>query len=88
MQESSFGKRPDLILVDGGVGQVGAAKAALAKLGEDIAVMGLVKDSHHRTDHLFFEGRKIPLKEIRPSIDSFTACRKKCIDLLLLTIGN
>ncbi len=62
LQESSFGKRPDLILVDGGVGQVGAAKAALAKLGEDIAVMGLVKDNHHRTDHLFFEGRKIPLE--------------------------
>ncbi len=61
LQESSFGKRPDLILVDGGVGQVGAAKTALEKLGEDIPVMGLVKDAYHRTSHFYFEGREIPL---------------------------
>lgn len=66
LQESAFGKRPDLILVDGGAGQVGAVQAVLQKLGEDIPVMGMVKDRHHRTSHLFFEGRDIALDRDTP----------------------
>lgn len=40
---------PDLILMDGGVGQVNAAKAVLEEYALDISVFGMVKDEHHKT---------------------------------------
>lgn len=40
---------PDLILMDGGVGQVSIAKEVLDKYGLDIPVFGMVKDEHHKT---------------------------------------
>jgi len=40
---------PDLILMDGGAGQVSIAKEVLAQRGLDIAVYGMVKDEHHKT---------------------------------------
>ena len=48
--EDYFGEKPDLLLMDGGKGQVSAAKAALAgtKLA-DVPLFGMVKDDHHRT---------------------------------------
>lgn len=42
-------EHPDLILMDGGVGQVNAAKAVLAERGLSIPVMGMVKDEYHKT---------------------------------------
>ncbi len=48
-------KRPDLIMIDGGKGQVDAAKEVLEnQLGLDIPVAGLVKDDRHRTSELIF----------------------------------
>lgn len=61
LQEEGFGKKPDLILVDGGKHQVGAAETVLMELGLEIPVIGLVKDDRHRTDSLFFEGQTIKL---------------------------
>ncbi len=50
--------RPDMLLIDGGRGQVNAVKEALAgKLG-DIPICGMVKDDHHRTRGLFYENRE------------------------------
>jgi len=40
---------PDLILMDGGVGQVSVAKEVLDGYGLDIAIFGMVKDEHHKT---------------------------------------
>ncbi|MDD4163784.1 MAG: excinuclease ABC subunit UvrC [Eubacteriales bacterium] len=40
---------PDLILMDGGVAQVSAAKEVLSGYGLDISVYGMVKDEHHKT---------------------------------------
>ena len=46
----SFGKLPDLIMMDGGRGQVSAAKEALAGTAlADVPLYGMVKDDHHRT---------------------------------------
>ncbi len=45
----SLGTPPDLILVDGGRGQVHAAKEALSALGIEIPVFGMVKDDYHKT---------------------------------------
>lgn len=52
-------KYPDIILIDGGKGQVSASKKALDELGINIPVLGLVKDDNHRTDHLLYNDRDI-----------------------------
>ncbi|MBQ2719485.1 MAG: excinuclease ABC subunit UvrC [Clostridia bacterium] len=45
----SLGTPPDLILVDGGRGQVNAAREALRAAGAEIPVFGMVKDDYHKT---------------------------------------
>jgi excinuclease ABC subunit C len=57
------GEPPDLILIDGGIGQVNAAKGILDKLGLDCAVAGLAK----REEELWFPNAKQPLKLDRNS---------------------
>jgi len=57
----AFSKLPDVIFVDGGKGQISAAKKALAALGMDIPVCGMVKDDRHRTRGLLYEGKEVPL---------------------------
>ncbi|WP_125982351.1 helix-hairpin-helix domain-containing protein [Loigolactobacillus iwatensis] len=55
---------PDLILIDGGPGQVTVAQGVLEdQLGLLIPVAGMVKDQHHRTDHLLFTGQIVPLEK-------------------------
>ena len=46
---ASLGEAPDLILLDGGVGQVHAGKAVLGELGLSIPLFGMVKDDYHKT---------------------------------------
>ncbi len=48
-ENEGFGRLPDLILLDGGVGQVNAVKPLLDKFSLDIPLFGMVKDSKHRT---------------------------------------
>ena len=60
-EEGSFVRFPDLILMDGGEGQVNAAEQLLAELQLTIPVCGMVKDDRHRTRGLVFRGREIPL---------------------------
>ena len=50
--EGSFSEYPDLILVDGGGGHVGAVCEVLSRLGIDVPVFGMVKDEHHKTRSL------------------------------------
>ncbi|MDO4938708.1 MAG: excinuclease ABC subunit UvrC [Lachnospiraceae bacterium] len=57
----SFNTRPDLIMMDGGKGQVGIALRVLAELGLDIPVCGMVKDDSHRTRGLYFNGKELPI---------------------------
>ena len=45
----SLGERPDLLLIDGGDGQVGVVKEVVRELGLDILVFGMVKDDFHKT---------------------------------------
>ena len=59
--ETSFSIFPDLILMDGGLGQIHIAEKVLAELGVDIPVCGMVKDDHHRTRGLLFNDREIPM---------------------------
>ena len=57
----SFAKLPDLIMMDGGRGQVNIALKVLEKLGFSIPVCGMVKDDNHRTRGLYFENVEIPI---------------------------
>ena len=57
----SFAKQPDLILMDGGRGQVNIALKVLDELGLHIPVCGMVKDEHHRTRGLCFDNVEIPI---------------------------
>ncbi|MBR5377363.1 MAG: excinuclease ABC subunit UvrC [Lachnospiraceae bacterium] len=58
----SFTKFPDLLLMDGGRGQVNIALEVLAELGLDIPVCGMVKDDHHRTRGLYFNNAELPIE--------------------------
>ena len=57
----SFARLPDLILMDGGRGQVNIALKVLNNLGISIPVCGMVKDDHHRTRDLYFDNVEIPI---------------------------
>ena len=52
---------PDLILMDGGKGQVNVALEVLDELHLDIPVCGMVKDDYHRTRGLYYHNEEIPI---------------------------
>ncbi len=57
----SFTKFPDLLMMDGGRGQVNIALRVLQELGLSIPVCGMVKDDNHRTRGLYFNNEEIPI---------------------------
>jgi len=57
----SFTKFPDLLLMDGGRGQVNIALSVLEELHIDIPVCGMVKDDNHRTRGLYFNNVELPI---------------------------
>ena len=57
----SFTRFPDLIMMDGGRGQVNIALEVLDKLNLQIPVCGMVKDDKHRTRGLYFNNEEIPI---------------------------
>ena len=61
-------EKPDLILVDGGVGQVNVAREVISELGLDIPVAGMKKDDKHKSNMLI--GR-YPTAEIEIKKDSY-----------------
>lgn len=56
-----FGKLPDLILLDGGIGQVNAVCPVLREMGISVPVYGMVKDSKHRTRAISSTGGELEL---------------------------
>jgi excinuclease ABC subunit C len=57
-----FGAMPDLILIDGGKGQVNKVVEVMEALRVNVPVAGLVKDDKHRTDRLYYKGQMITIK--------------------------
>ncbi len=57
----SFDRFPDLLLMDGGRGQVNIALDVLKELNLDIPVCGMVKDDNHRTRGLYYHNKEIPI---------------------------
>ncbi|MBO6015107.1 MAG: excinuclease ABC subunit UvrC [Lachnospiraceae bacterium] len=60
-QFGSFSKFPDLLLMDGGKGQVNIAREVLGELSIDIPVCGMVKDDNHRTRGLYFNNQEVDI---------------------------
>lgn len=60
-----FGKLPDLILLDGGVGQVHAVEPVLREFGLKIPLFGMVKDNRHRTRAISGDGGEIAINSKR-----------------------
>ena len=58
---TGFSKFPDLIMMDGGKGQVNVALKVLSELKLDIPVCGMVKDDKHRTRGLYYHNQEIPI---------------------------
>lgn len=59
----SFTRFPDLIMMDGGKGQVNVALRVLSELHLNIPVCGMVKDDNHRTRGLYYENRELPMEK-------------------------
>ena len=59
--DEKFSAFPDLILMDGGKGQVNIALSVLDKLNLQIPVCGMVKDDNHRTRGLYYNNEEIPI---------------------------
>ncbi len=59
--EEGFARLPDLILLDGGVGQVSAVRPILEKFGLPIPLFGMVKDDKHRTRAIVNEQGEIAI---------------------------
>lgn len=57
----SFARFPDLLMMDGGRGQVNIAEEVLTALGLHIPVCGMVKDDNHRTRGLYYQNVEIPI---------------------------
>lgn len=63
--EEGFGVLPDLILLDGGIGQVNAVLPIVRAFGLDIPVYGMVKDNKHRTRAIAHDGGEIAINSKR-----------------------
>lgn len=60
-----FGRMPDLILLDGGKGHVGAIAPVLKNMGVEVALFGMVKDDKHRTRAITGNGGEIAINSSR-----------------------
>lgn len=71
-EDEGFSTLPDLILLDGGSGQVSTVAPILKKYNLDIALFGMVKDSKHRTRAIATEGGDIAIKANRRAFTLIT----------------
>ena len=73
--DNYFGQKPDLLLMDGGRGQVSAARQALAGTAlAEVPLYGMVKDDHHRTRAMVdSDGREIAINMNRGTFTFITA---------------
>ena len=71
--DPAFSRLPDLILLDGGKGQLSAVQKVFAELGVCVPLYGMVKDSRHRTRALVGEGGEIALSAVKSAFTFVTA---------------
>lgn len=61
VKKAGFDKKPDMIFLDGGKGQISTVQKALTNLNLYVPVCGMVKDDRHRTRALMYNGEEIEL---------------------------
>ena len=71
-EDEGFTVLPDLILLDGGLGQMSAVRPVLEKHGITVPLFGMVKDSKHRTRAIAAEGGDISIKSNRAAFTFIT----------------
>lgn len=71
-EAEGFGVKPDLILLDGGLGQVSAVREVLRQRNFDVPLFGMVKDGKHRTRAIASDGGEVAIKDNR-SVFSFVS---------------
>ena len=71
-ENEGFSRLPDLIFVDGGMGQVNAVLPVLKKFGVNVPLYGLVKDSKHRTRAISTGGGEISVSKTKPAFTLIT----------------
>ncbi|MGN0493818.1 MAG: excinuclease ABC subunit UvrC [Acutalibacteraceae bacterium] len=71
-EDEGFSVLPDLILLDGGLGQMSAVAPVLQKHGINVPVFGMVKDSKHRTRAIAAEGGDISIRSNRAAFTFIT----------------
>lgn len=59
--DTSFSKKPDLILLDGGAGHVSVVRDLMREAGYDIPVFGMVKDDHHKTRTVVSDNQEVSI---------------------------
>ena len=64
-EDAAFSRMPDLILLDGGSGQISAVLPVLSRHNIEVAVFGMVKDSKHKTRAIATTGEDIAIKATR-----------------------
>jgi len=72
-----FAQLPDLILLDGGIGQVHAVEPVLARLGIEIPLFGMVKDSKHKTRAIASGGGEIAFAATKSAFALVTAIQEE-----------
>ncbi len=71
-QQPKFSKLPDLILVDGGLNHVSAARQIAEELGFELVIAGMAKDNRHRTRALVYNGNEYDLTSNMPLLRLIT----------------
>lgn len=71
--DDKLGAFPDVIMMDGGKGQVNIAETVLNSLGLDIPVCGMVKDDNHRTRGLYYKNEEVMFNKGSEAMHMITA---------------
>lgn len=74
---TGFGRKPDLILLDGGSGHVSTVGPVIARYGLHIPVFGLVKDDHHRTRAIALDEGEIAIHCKRAAFTLLSAIQEE-----------
>ena len=71
--DEKLGPFPDVLMMDGGKGQVNVAEMVLDSLGIDIPVCGMVKDDSHRTRGLYYKNKEVEFPRGSEAMHMITA---------------
>ncbi len=72
-----FGRKPDLILLDGGAGHVAVCRPVVDRFGLQIPVYGLVKDDSHRTRAIAADGGEIAIRSKRTAFTLLSSIQEE-----------